>query len=48
MNNFDRLAGTESLKQQIIAGKTEEEIRSSWEPSLSRYKLMRKKYLLYQ
>lgn len=48
MNNFDRLAGTESLKEQIIAGKTELEIRSSWEPSLSRYKLMRKKYLLYQ
>lgn len=48
INNFDRLAGTERLKEQIIAGKTEEEIRSSWEPSLSRYKLMRKKYLLYQ
>lgn len=48
MNNFDRLAGTESLKEQIIAGKTEEEMRRSWEPGLSQYKLMRKKYLIYQ
>jgi len=48
IGNFDRLAGTETLKQQIIDGKTEEEIRLSWEPALSRYKIMRKKYLLYQ
>lgn len=48
MGNFDKLAGTEDLKKQIIAGKTEEEIRRSWEPGLSQYKIMRKKYLLYQ
>ena len=48
MGNFDKLAGTENLKQQIIAGKSEEEIRQSWEPGLSQYKIMRKKYLLYQ
>jgi uncharacterized protein YbbC (DUF1343 family) len=48
MGNFDKLAGTYDLKQQIIAGKTEEEIRLSWEPGLSQYKIMRKKYLLYQ
>ena len=48
MGNIDKLAGTDALKQQIIAGKTEEEIRMSWEPALSRYKIMRKKYLLYQ
>ena len=47
MGNFDKLAGTSSLREQIIAGKTELEIRSSWEPALSQYKLMRKKYLLY-
>ncbi|MBC7914636.1 MAG: DUF1343 domain-containing protein, partial [Pyrinomonadaceae bacterium] len=47
MNNFNRLAGTETLKEQIIDGKTEEEIRTSWEPALSQFKLMRKKYLLY-
>ncbi|MES3017210.1 MAG: DUF1343 domain-containing protein [Bacteroidota bacterium] len=48
MGNFDKLAGTANLKQQIIAGKSEQEIRDSWEPDLSRYKIMRKKYLLYQ
>lgn len=47
MGNFDKLAGTDQLKKQIIAGKTEAEIRLSWEPALSQYKLMRKKYLLY-
>ncbi|MHB1177746.1 MAG: exo-beta-N-acetylmuramidase NamZ family protein [Daejeonella sp.] len=48
MGNFDKLAGTENLKQQIIEGKSEQEIRDSWEPGLSQYKIMRKKYLLYQ
>lgn len=48
MGNFDKLGGTYDLKQQIIAGKSEQEIRQSWEPGLSQYKLMRKKYLLYQ
>jgi uncharacterized protein YbbC (DUF1343 family) len=47
MNSFDKLAGTENLKKQIIAGTSEEEIRKSWEPGLSDYKNMRKKYLLY-
>lgn len=47
MGNFDKLAGTANLRKQIIAGKTEQEIRQSWEPALSQYKLMRKKYLIY-
>ena len=47
-NNFiDKLAGTDQLKQQIVAGKTETQIRASWEPALSDYKVMRRKYLLY-
>jgi len=44
---FEQLSGTSALRQQIIAGKSEEEIRQSWEPALSQYKAMRKKYLLY-
>jgi len=44
---FTKLAGTDELRKQIEAGKSEEEIRKSWEPELSRYKEMRKKYLLY-
>ena len=47
MGNFDKLAGVSTLKQQIIAGKSEKAIRASWEPGLRAYKEMRKKYLLY-
>ncbi|OFY39248.1 MAG: hypothetical protein A2X18_04310 [Bacteroidetes bacterium GWF2_40_14] len=44
---FDKLAGTNKLREQIIAGKTEQEIRDSWEPALSQFKEIRKKYLIY-
>jgi len=47
MGSFDNLAGVYTLRQQIIAGKSEKEIRASWEPGLTAYKNMRKKYLLY-
>ena len=47
IGNFDKLAGTTTLKKQIIAGISENEIRKSWEPALSRFKIKRKKYLLY-
>lgn len=45
---FDKLAGTDELRKQIIAGKSEEEIRSTWKEDLDEYKQMRHKYLLYQ
>ena len=48
MGNIDFLAGTKQFKAQVIAGKKEKEIRKSWEPGLSKYKEMRKKYLLYE
>jgi uncharacterized protein YbbC (DUF1343 family) len=44
---FTKLAGTTELRKQIEAGKTEAEIRASWEPALSNYKNIRAKYLLY-
>lgn len=44
---FEKLAGTNALRQQIIAGKTEAEIRESWQPGLSAFKAKRSKYLLY-
>lgn len=47
MGDINKLAGTEDLKKQIMAGASEKEIRDSWEPKLSAYKTMRKKYLLY-
>jgi uncharacterized protein YbbC (DUF1343 family) len=47
-NNFlHKLAGNDELMQQIKAGKTEAEIRKSWEPELGAFKVKRKKYLLY-
>ncbi|MES2617369.1 MAG: DUF1343 domain-containing protein [Bacteroidota bacterium] len=44
---FEKLAGTAQLRQQIIAGKTADEIKASWQPQLAKYAAMRKKYLLY-
>lgn len=45
---FDKLAGTDQLRLQIMAGKTEMEIKASWRNELNQYKKMRKKYLLYK
>lgn len=45
--SFNRLAGNDILMNQIKEGKTEAEIRQSWEPALSNFKAIRKKYLLY-
>jgi len=44
---FIKLAGTPTLKQQIIAGKSEDEIRNSWKADIAKFKKIRKKYLLY-
>lgn len=44
---FDKLAGNDLLRKQIIEGKSEEEIKSSWETDLKIFKDIRKKYLLY-
>ncbi len=44
---FDRLAGSDELRQQIIAGKSEEEIRTGWKEDLTHFKTIRAKYLLY-
>ena len=45
---FEKLAGTKVLRQQIIKGKSEAEIRASWQPELEQFKKIRKKYLLYE
>ena len=44
---FDKLAGTDQLRKQILSGMTEEQIRASWEPELSDFKKKREAYLLY-
>jgi uncharacterized protein YbbC (DUF1343 family) len=45
---FDKLAGNNELWKQIKNGVSEKDIRKSWEPELSNYKKIRKKYLLYK
>jgi uncharacterized protein YbbC (DUF1343 family) len=47
MNSIEIQIGHAAFRQQIIDGVSEKEIRASWEPGLSQYKEMRKKYLLY-
>jgi uncharacterized protein YbbC (DUF1343 family) len=44
---FNKLAGNSELMQQIIDGKSEQEIRESWQPKLEEFKKKRKKYLMY-
>jgi uncharacterized protein YbbC (DUF1343 family) len=47
-NNFiNKLAGNDIFMQQIKQGRPEEEIRESWQPGLTAFKAIRKKYLLY-
>ena len=47
-NFFDKLAGNDVLMRQIKEGKTETEIRQSWQADLVKFKAIRKKYLLYK
>ena len=46
-NFFHKLAGNSTLMDQIRAGKTEAQIRKTWQPALNDFKKIRKKYLLY-
>ena len=47
MGTIEKLIGSGLFRQQIKDGVSEKDIRASWEPGLSEYKKMRKKYLLY-
>ncbi|HEY0895861.1 MAG TPA: DUF1343 domain-containing protein [Sphingobacteriaceae bacterium] len=47
VGEFNYRSGNATLKEQIIAGVPEEEIRKGWEPGLNEFRKMRKKYLLY-
>ena len=48
INDIDKLAGTREFREQIVAGRTEDEIRATWQPGLVKFRAMRKKYLLYR
>ena len=45
---FDLLMGTDKVRKDIEAGKSEEEIRKTWQNNLQKYRDTRKKYLLYE
>lgn len=44
---FDLLMGTDRTRKAIADGKTETEIRQTWQAELQKYKEMRGKYVLY-
>lgn len=46
-NFFDKLAGSDQLRKDMLAGKNEAEIRAGWQPDLTAYKTLRENYLLY-
>ena len=45
---FDKLAGSDQLRKQIVANMPEDSIRKSWTKDLNAFKKTRKKYLLYK
>ena len=45
---FTKLAGTKKLQEQIENETSESDIRKSWEQGLNKFKLTRKKYLIYK
>ena len=47
LKGFNKIAGNSSLKEQLISGVSEIEIRKSWKPKLKIFKEIRKKYLIY-
>jgi uncharacterized protein YbbC (DUF1343 family) len=44
---FDKLAGSSVLRKQIIAGKSADEIRETWETGLVEFNVIKQKYLAY-
>ena len=47
LKGFNKIAGNSSLKEQLISGVSEIEIRKSWKPKLKIFKEIREKYLIY-
>lgn len=45
---FTKLAGTDELWKQIVEGQSAEEIWKNWQPKINEFKVIRKKYLLYE
>jgi uncharacterized protein YbbC (DUF1343 family) len=47
-SHFDRLAGTDRVRKQIVAGADIETITAGWSAELARFEAVRGRYLLYQ
>ncbi len=47
-NFMDKLSGTDKLRKSIVAGKTQQEIKQSWQQGLLNFNSLRKPYLLYK
>jgi uncharacterized protein YbbC (DUF1343 family) len=45
---FEKLAGTGKLREQIIKGMTEDQIRATWQDDIKEYMMTRKRFLLYE
>ena len=45
---FEKLAGTAKLRDQVMEGMTQEDIKVSWQEDLVKFKKIRKKYLIYE
>ncbi|WP_426473261.1 exo-beta-N-acetylmuramidase NamZ family protein [Chryseobacterium balustinum] len=45
---FDTLAGSDELRKQIVSGKSEKEIKSSWKADLEKFSKIRSKYIVYE
>ena len=45
---FNLLMGTDTVKQLIMAGKSADEIKATWQNDIKQFKEQRKPYLLYQ
>ncbi len=45
---IDKLAGTAGLREALQSGKTEDQIRQSWQEDLRTYSKIRSKYLIYR
>jgi uncharacterized protein YbbC (DUF1343 family) len=46
--NFNYHVGNATLQQQIKDGVSEDDIRKTWKPGVDKFKIIRKKYLLYK
>jgi uncharacterized protein YbbC (DUF1343 family) len=46
-SHFDRLAGTDLLRQGITEGASVDELRAGWDEALEEFKRTREPYLIY-